>query len=43
MISEVGTFYMPNEALLWDERGVVETTLRDLATRSGAVLDVRLG
>ena len=40
---ETGTFYMPNEALLWDERSIVETKLRELAARSGAVLDVRLG
>lgn len=42
-IGESGTFYMPNEALLWDERAIVEERLRGLATRSGAVLDVRLG
>lgn len=42
-INEVGTFYMPNEALLWDERAIVETKLRELAGRTGAVLDVRLG
>jgi hypothetical protein len=42
-IGETGTFYMPNEALLWAERAIVETKLRELAGRSGAVLDVRLG
>ncbi len=42
-IGDSGTFYMPNEALLWDERAIVEDRLRGLATRSGAVLDVRLG
>lgn len=42
-IGETGTFYMPNEALLWNERAIVETKLRELAGRSGAVLDVRLG
>ena len=43
VIAEVGTFYMPNEALLWDERAVVEDRLRELANRCAAVLDVRLG
>ena len=43
VISDAGTFYMPNEALLWDERALVETKLRELAGRTGAVLDVRLG
>ena len=42
-IGESGTFYMPNEALIWDERAIVEERLRGLAARSGAVLDVRLG
>lgn len=42
-IGESGTFYMPNEALLWDERALVEARLRELAARHGAVLDVRLG
>ncbi len=42
-IGEGGTFYMPNEALLWDEREQVQTLLRALAQRTGAVLDVRLG
>lgn|GEM_PF-4123074 len=41
-ITDAGTFYMPNEALLWDEREVVQTMLRDFAARHGAVLDVRL-
>ena len=43
VIAEAGTFYMPNESLLWDERALVETKLRELAGRTGAVLDVRLG
>ena len=42
-IGETGTFYMPNEALLWDEREQVQQLLRSLAERTGAVLDVRLG
>ncbi len=42
-IGESGTFYMPNEALLWDERDQVQVLLRALAERTGAVLDVRLG
>ncbi len=42
-IGETGTFYMPNEALLWDEREQVQAVLRTLAARTGAVLDVRLG
>ena len=42
-IGESGTFYMPNQALLWDERAIVEGRLRELAERCGAVLDVRLG
>ena len=41
-IGESGTFYMPNQALIWAERALVETTLRELAGRSGANLDVRL-
>lgn len=41
-IGETGTFYMPNEPLLWDERAIVEERLRALASRCGAVLDVRL-
>ncbi len=41
-IGETGTFYMPNEPLLWDERVIVEAKLRALASRTGAVLDVRL-
>lgn len=43
VIADAGTFYMPNEALLWDERAVIEERLRELASRRGAVLDVRLG
>ena len=43
VIADAGTFYMPNEALMWDERAVVEDRLRELAARLGAVLDVRLG
>jgi hypothetical protein len=42
-IADVGTFYMPNEALAWAERATVEAKLRELAGRTGAVLDVRLG
>jgi hypothetical protein len=42
-IRDVGTFYMPNEALHWEERAQVEVMLRGLAERVGAVLDVRLG
>ncbi len=42
-IGESGTFYMPNEALIWDEREQVESMLRALADRTAAVLDVRLG
>lgn len=42
-IGETGTFYMPNQALRWDERAVVEERLRGLSSRTGAVLDVRLG
>ena len=42
-IGESGTFYMPNEPLIWAERAIVEERLRGLASRSGAVLDVRLG
>ena len=42
-IGDGGTFYMPNQALIWDERALVETKLRGLAGRCGAVLDVRLG
>ena len=42
-IGEMGTFYMPNEALLWEEREQVQVLLRALAERTGAVLDVRLG
>lgn len=42
-IGETGTFYMPNEALRWDEREQVQALLRALAERTGAVLDVRLG
>ena len=41
-IGELGTFYMPNEPLLWDERVIVEEKLRALASRTSAVLDVRL-
>lgn len=41
-IGQRGTFYMPNEALLWDEREQVQALLRALAERTGAVLDVRL-
>lgn len=42
-IGETGTFYMPNEPLLWDEREQVQALLRASAGRTGAVLDVRLG
>lgn len=42
-IGETGTFYMPTEPLLWDEREQVQVLLRALAERTGAVLDVRLG
>lgn len=42
VIGDAGTFYMPNEALHWEERTQVEALLRALATRTGAVLDVRL-
>lgn len=41
-IGEVGTFYMPTEALRWDERGEIERMLRALADRVGATLDVRV-
>ena len=40
---ETGTFYMPNEPLIWSERELVESRLREYASRCGAVLDVRLG
>ena len=42
-ITDAGTFYMPNEPLIWAEREQVEAMLRALAERCGAVLDVRLG
>lgn len=42
-VAEPGTFYMPTQPLLWDERGLVEERLRELSLRTGAVLDVRLG
>jgi hypothetical protein len=42
-VAEPGTFYMPTQPLLWEERGLVEERLRELSTRTGAVLDVRLG
>jgi hypothetical protein len=41
-VTEAGTFYMPTQALLWDERAIVEERLRELSARTGAVLDVRL-
>jgi hypothetical protein len=41
-IAEQGTFYMPTEALRWDERAVIEPRLRALAERHGATLDVRV-
>lgn len=41
-ISNVGTFYMPNEPLPWEARAAAEAKLRVLATKWGAVLDVRL-
>ncbi|MFO0599076.1 MAG: hypothetical protein U0228_27450 [Myxococcaceae bacterium] len=40
---ESGTFYMPTEALRWEEREVIEPMLRALASRCGATLDVRVG
>lgn len=40
-IAEAGSFYMPNEALVWAERQQVEALLRELAARHGAVLDIR--
>lgn len=42
VIADVGTFYMPNEALPWEARSAVEARLRALAEKWGAVLDVRL-
>lgn len=42
-IGDGGTFYMPNEALLWVEREEVQARLAALAQRLDAVLDVRLG
>ena len=42
VIADVGTFYMPNEAIPWDARDAVEARLRAVATAWGAVLDVRL-
>lgn len=42
-VADPGTFYMPTQPLLWDERGLVEDRLRELSGRTGAVLDVRLG
>lgn len=41
-IADVGTFYMPNEALPWDARAAVEARLREVAAKWGALLDVRL-
>lgn len=41
-ISNVGTFYMPNEVLPWEAREAAELKLRALAAKWGAVLDVRV-
>lgn len=41
-IGETGTFYTPNEPLLWGERELVRSLLTGLAERWSAVLDVRL-